>query len=141
MNTRLALITMLLRPKTGFSYGKFDCSIFSDKFVLVKRREGLFDKKVEFEIPFRAIEKIEDKNYMTVKGIRIYLNDPNIEYPASPSLLLDGLVGCLISFAKRNKFILYFNKNKEKDIFLNISKKAGVPYIGNEFVYMKEYKQ
>ena len=138
MDTRLALITMLLRPKTGFSYGKFDCSIYSDKFVLVKRREGLFDKKAEFTIPFSAIEKIEDQNYMYVKGIRIFLNDDSIEYPAAPSKVFDGLIGVLISLAKKEKFILYFNKSNEKNLFLNITKKAGVAYAGEDFTQTEE---
>lgn len=138
MNECLAVIRMLLRPKTGFSFGKFDCSIYNDKFVLTKKREGLFDRKEQFTIPFSAIEKIEDKNYMTVKGIRIYLNDPNIEYPASPSLFLDGVVGALSSFAKRNKFILYFNKKNEKNVFLSILKKAGVAYVGIDYVCREE---
>ena len=131
-DTILTSLIVYLRPKTGTYHFKFACDIYDDKFVLTKKRETLFDSNagMQFTIPFAAIEKIEDTNYLYIKGLQFFINDPEVEYPSSPSKVAGGLVGALITLKRKGLFILYFNKNKEIPIFLDILKKAGVSYEG-----------
>ena len=109
-------INVFLRPKTGLDNGKMQCNMSEKRFVLIKK--SLFKDTEICNVLYKDIERFEDSNYMFVPGVQIYFNK-NLDFPSSPTLVVGGLIGGLISLAKKKKYILYFNNNKEKQIFIN----------------------
>jgi hypothetical protein len=110
---------VMLRPKTGMGVQyKFYCIFSNNGFTLSEKRETLIWAKAKYDIPYSAIEKIENSDYGRVVGVRIYLNDPKVAFPSSPSLVVGGLIGGIVQCCKKDKFILYFAKSEYKQIFL-----------------------
>lgn len=111
-------IMVYLRPKTGLNYGKMYCEMLEEYFTLTDKKWDLLGNSKFYEILYKDIERIEDKNYMGIKGVQIYFKH-EVNFPSSPSLVLGGLIGGVIGLMKRKKYILYFDSNEEKQLFIN----------------------
>ena len=117
---------VMLRPKTGMDYGKMYCEMMDDYFVLTHKKWALLDANAGkfYKVYYKDIKQIEDKNYMFVKGIRLFFNNAEINFPSSPSLVLGGLFGSIIDAFKSKKYILYFDKASDKDTFIEKCKNS-----------------
>lgn len=107
-----------LRPKTGLNYGKMYCEMLNEYFVLTNKKWALLEDSKFYKVFYKDIDKIEDNNYMFVPGIQIYFKK-EVHFPSSPSLVAGGLIGGLIGLLKKEKYILYFDNKKIKQIFID----------------------
>ena len=126
-------ITVYLRPKTGMQKGKFRCIFGNESIHLIKKREALLETEYRYIIPYNKMVKFDDKNYFSVPGLEIYVKEnSNLELPPTPSLGIGGIIGMIISSikTKSNRFVLYFDSDEDKEMFIENAKK-----INNEINY------
>lgn len=136
-------IEVMLRPGTGFQKGYMELNFYKDCFTLTKEKEAMldFNEGEKFTIPYKAISSFENNNYAWVSGIKINLNDSRIDFPASPSKAVGGLLGGLISAfrAEKKLFILYFNDKTDKQTFVDkcTDGNESIELINNDWFILK----
>ena len=117
-------ILVMLRPKTGFDYGKMYCKFFEDYFTLEYKNKGLFNTSNQvYKVYYNEVKTIEDSDYgifFTVPGVKLNFTKDDINFPVSPSKNFGGLIGAFISMsnAKKKKYIIYFKNNDDKELFI-----------------------